>query len=109
MDRVTVRANVPLPELRRGDVGTLAHSPRVAGLLASRRLTLVEEVDDPPRGTVAEIVAWVHAGDDVAGRADRAIRFEAAREGRVRSTLMAQLEELSAPGRGESAGAGPEG
>lgn len=109
MDRVTVRANVPLPELRRGDVGTLTHTPRVAGLLASRRLTLVEATDDPPRGTVAEIVAWVRAGDDVAERADRALRFEAAREGQPRSTLVAQLEQLGAPGRDESAGATPEG
>lgn len=109
MDTVTVRANVPLPDLPLGEIGTLPRTRRVAGLLASRRLTLASELadDEVPAGTVAEVLAWVSAGDPV-DRAWRAERAERARE-RPRSTLLAQLEQLGAPGRDESAEATPEG
>lgn len=102
MDTVTVRANVPLPELSYGATGTLPRTRRVEGLLASRRLTLVD--DDVPDGTVAEVLAWVRAGDPEE-RAGRAVREEYARE-RPRRTLLTALE---APGRDESAATGPEG
>lgn len=109
MDMVTVRANVPLPELSYGEVGTLPRTSRVAGLLASRRLTEIPsdepDPDDVPGGTIAEVLAWVRAGDDPDERANRAVIEEYARE-RPRSTL---LEELEAPGRDESADDEPEG
>jgi len=115
VDTVTVRANVPLPELSYGATGRLARTSRVEGLLASRRLTLVEDdvpdPDDVPAGTVSDVVAWVLAAEDPHERAGRAIREEYARPS-PRSTLLEQLEDLEdleASGRDESPGVEPEG
>ncbi|MEX5711821.1 hypothetical protein AB1484_26895 [Parafrankia sp. FMc6] len=53
-------------------------------------------IGDPPTGTVAEVLEWVHAGEDMAAvvaRAVNALAVEQARD-KARSTLVEELEAL---------------
>jgi len=90
---VLVKANVNLPELRRGQTGRLKNDARVAGLIASGRLQLAGASalpEQPPVGTISEVMRWV--GDDKR-RAERALNRELASTA-ARTTLVKKLQEL---------------
>jgi hypothetical protein len=123
MGQARVRSYVNLPEIARGQIGTLPDDARLRGLLAAGLVELVGrreptpvptpvrppqmpqesaeiarvDVDqgDPsvPQGTVRELLDWV--GDDV-DRASAALDAELAATV-ARSTLVARLLALTDP------------
>jgi hypothetical protein len=95
--RVFVRSRVNLPDARLGEVVALEDGPRVRGLIASGRLELVREMPAQlvaPRGTIAEVLAWVGGDPD---RAEVALAAEIGGTA-PRKTLIGKLDEIAADG-----------
>ena len=95
--RVSVFGWVDLPDVSRGAVVEVEDSPRIRGLIASGRLELIREMPVDlvaPRGTIAEVLAWVGGDSD---RAEVALESELMSTA-PRKTLIGKLEEIAADG-----------
>lgn len=95
--RVSVFGWVDLPDVPRGAVVEVEDSPRIRGLIASGRLELIREMPVAlvaPRGTIAEVLAWVGGDSD---RAEVALEAELMSTA-GRKTLIGKLEEIAADG-----------
>lgn len=85
-DTILVRSHVPLPDMPAGATGRVLRTGRWEGLIASGKVSVVEE---RAVGTVSEVLAWV--GDDP----DRAYdALEAELDGRGRVSLIGALERV---------------
>lgn len=93
MKNVLVKAHVNLPELKRGQTGRLKNDQRVAGLLAAGYLELVgasARPEEPPVGTISEVMAWV---GDSSKKAERALNRELSSTA-ARTTLVKRLQDV---------------
>lgn len=94
MAEITVVGNVDLPDIPRGRAVTVERTPRIDGLLASRRIVEVDPDPDAVPTLIDDVQRWV--GDDP-DRAAVALKIEGNRPGGPRSTLVPWLEAVTDP------------
>ena len=95
MSKITVVGNAPFPDIPYGRAVTVEHTRRIDGLLASGRISRVDDAatDDVP-ALMGDVQEWVDGDPD---RARTALAVEQARSQGPRSTLAPWLEDVIAP------------